>query len=390
MSQPSRAERNAAVFPSEILHLFDDTFVRSCALIEEYVARLALQVFGSSGLAAACAEAISVDEAISRARLKPEVARVPVSWIFEMLAARGWIQASRDADGRQRYRHASHVPLLDPAQTEAEQAALDPRSLPSYRIAALAAEQYPAVLRGDLPGEDALFAAAGFDAWSQYFSNANPLYAVSNAMGAIAAERALPRGASAVLELGGGLGSGAEALLEHFEQAGRGADLRPYCFTELAPPFLRRAKNTLAARFPALTFGWLDIDQPFSRASLAASRFSLVYGVNVLHVARDLAATLAQIRAVLKDDGVLVIAECARPAPGVPIYVEFVFNLLSSFRDPLLVPGWRPNGGFLTPEQWRAALEVNGFRDVKVIPEGTLVRKVHPSFVVAAIVARRA
>jgi hypothetical protein len=79
-----------------------------------------------------------------------------------------------------------------------------------------------------------------------------------------------------------------------------------------------------------------------------------------------------------------------RPFAGRPIYVELAFNLLGAFRDAVLVPGWRPNGGFLTPEQWRAALEANGFADVAVFPDIAAIRKVIPQFVVAAISARRA
>jgi hypothetical protein len=56
----------------------------------------------------------------------------------------------------------------------------------------------------------------------------------------------------------------------------------------------------------------------------------------------------------------------------------------------VLVPGWRPNGGFLTPEQWTAALDANGFEDIRIYPDIAAIRDAYPSFVVAAIVARRA
>jgi hypothetical protein len=67
-----------------------------------------------------------------------------------------------------------------------------------------------------------------------------------------------------------------------------------------------------------------------------------------------------------------------------------VFNLLDAFREPVLVPGWRPNGGFLTPEQWSGALEANGFRDVRIVPDIAVIRDFYPSFVVAAVVASKA
>ena len=70
--------------------------------------------------------------------------------------------------------------------------------------------------------------------------------------------------------------------------------------------------------------------------------------------------------------------------------VDFIFNLLESFRAPRLVDPWRPNGGFLTPEQWTAALEACGFTEVALAPDIARIRAVNPAFVVAAIVARRA
>ena len=383
---PNRAppDRRANLIPPEILPLFDDVFARSCDLIEEYVARLAAAAFRSTGLADACTEPATVGEAIARAGLVPAVARVPAAWLVATLAARGWIEQVSGAGDAARFRAAQPLPALDPEEILAAQAANDERCLPSYRIAAMAAERYPAVLRGELTGEQALFDAEGVVAWSKYFSNANPLYAVSNAIGAVAAARALAERGGAVLELGGGLGSGAEALLARLETGA----VPSYRFTEISSLFLRRAERSLRPRFRdrGLEFAPLDIDRPFG---VAPGAYALVYGVNVLHVAHDLAATLAEIRAALAPGGALVISECVRPFAGRPVYVELAFNLLASFRDPVLVPGWRPNGGFLTPDEWTRALAANGFADVRVYPDIGTIRETFPQFVVAAVTARR-
>jgi SAM-dependent methyltransferase len=384
---PHRAppDRRASLIPLEILTLLDDVFVRSCDLIEEYVARLAAAAFRSTGLADACAEPATVEEAVARAGLAPTVARVPAAWLVAMLAARGWVERVSGAGDSARFRTARPLPALDPEEILAAQAANDERCLPSYRIAATAAERYPAVLRGELTGEQALFDAEGVVAWSKYFSNANPLYGISNAIGAVAAAHALAERGGAILELGGGLGSGAEALLARLDPGAAPS----YRFTEISPLFLRRAERALGLRFRdrGLEFAPLDIDRPFG---VAPGGYALVYGVNVLHVARDLAATLAEIRKALAPGGALVISECVRPFSGRPVYVEFPFNLLASFRDPVLVPGWRPNGGFLTPEQWTQALAANGFTDARVYPDIGAIRESLPGFVVAAVTARRA
>lgn len=380
----------AALIPQELQPLFDASFTRSCALLAEYVARLSLQIFRSTGLDRACARGATLDEAMARAGLVPEIAAIPGAWLLAIVAARGWIDCAPLADGRRRYTSARALPHLDPAEIEAQQKAHDPSCLPAYRIAAIAAEHYPVVLRGELSGEEAVFAPDRIGAWLDYFSNANPSYAIANAIGAIAAARAFSPDGGSILELGGGLGSGAEALLARLHESG--ATFDAYRFTEISPQFLRRAKKNLAGKYPDdnISFGWLDIDRPFAASGVEPGAYALIYGVNVLHVARDLAATFAEIRTALAPGGALVIAECVRPFAGQPIYVELVFNLLASFRDPVLVPAWRPNGGFLTPEQWCAALSANGFADVALYPDIIALRDRYPEFVIASLTARTA
>ncbi|MBI3526449.1 MAG: methyltransferase [Betaproteobacteria bacterium] len=392
ISQRSRQDERVALYPPELLRHFDDSFIASFDLFEEYVARLTLSLFRSTGLAAACRNKATVSQAAARAGLVPGAALVPASWILTMLASRKWIDTTLGANGERLYRVEQALPALDPDEILEKQRAHDARCLPSYEIAALAAAHYPAVLRGQTSGEQALFGPAGIIPWVRYFSNDNPLYAISNTVGAIAAAQALPGGATAILEIGGGLGSGADTLLGELERSGHAAQLSSYHLTEISPLFLKRAQRYLAARHPLcrFVFSALDIDRAFSEAAIVPNTYSLVYGVNVLHVARDLAATLGELRNALSEGGMLVMAECIRPFLDTPLHLELVFNLLSSFRDAVLVPGWRPNGGFLTPEQWTAALEANGFEAVRIYPDIAAIRDAYPSFVVAAIVARRA
>ena len=390
-SQHSGNDERAALFPPELLRHFDDSFITSFGLLEEYIERLTLSLFRTTGLEAACRNETTVTQAVARAGLTPGLALVPSSWILKMLASRKWIDTKVGAHGERLYRTAQSLPVLDTDEILERQRAHDPRCLPSYEIAALAAARYPAVLHGQISGEQALFGPEGIIPWVKYFSNDNPLYAISNTVGAIAAAQALPSGAASILEIGGGLGSGADTLLGELERSGPARQIS-YHLTDISPLFLKRAQRNLAARHPLcrFVFSALDIDHAFSQAAIAPASCCLVYGVNVLHVARDLAATLSELRSALATDGTLAMAEYVRPFPDTPLHLELVFNLLSSFREAVLVPGWRPNGGFLTPEQWTAALEANGFRDIRIYPDIAAIRGAYPSFVVAAIVARRA
>jgi len=71
------------------------------------------------------------------------------------------------------------------------------------------------------------------------------------------------------------------------------------------------------------------------------------------------------------------------------IYVEFIFNLMETFRAPVLNSRYRPNGGFLTPEQWLDALQAAGFADVRMFPDIRRLRADFPDFCVGAVGASR-
>jgi hybrid polyketide synthase/nonribosomal peptide synthetase ACE1 len=221
------------------------------------------------------------------------------------------------------------------------------------------------------------------EAWAGYFSNDNPAYAISNRIAAIESARALRLTPGAVLELGGGLGSAAAALLTTLRDAGLPGAATRYRFSEVSIPFLRRAQRSLTERFPEAPFEFarLDLNRPFVEGGVVPGTYALVHAVNVVHVAQNLDFTLAEILKALAPGGALVAGECVRPFAGQPVYVELVFNLLEAFR--------RPGAGFRTPEAWTAALEAGGFTGIRIEPDVRRVRDAYPSFVIAAVAATR-
>src|SRR5258708_6607748 len=199
LSKRSGQDERAALFPPELLAHFDGAMIASFDLYEEYVSRLALVLFRTIGLEAACRSAASATEAVARAGLVTHAARVPASWILALLASRDWIARESGVDGQIRYRLGQALPFLDPEELRAAQQAHDPRCLPAYDIAALAAAHYPDVLSGRINGEQALFGEAGVIPWVKYFSNDNPMDAISNTVGAIPAAQSAAADTGAVL-----------------------------------------------------------------------------------------------------------------------------------------------------------------------------------------------
>jgi len=374
--------------PPPLRPLFDGRFLRSWDLYDEFVFRLALRIFLAADLEAATREPGNAAEIAARARFEPGRALVPLRWILRQLAARGILHEVRASGGTGWARSPEALGTLDPASVREEQAVLDPSWLPAYTLAETAARDYVPFLRGEMTGEEVLFSPARLRLWIDYFSNANGLYAVNNQIGAIAVEEWVRPAGGAILELGGGLGSAACALLERLEATARLETLREYRFTELIPAFLRRGQRELQTRFPdleCLTFAPLDMNRPFEGQGVAADSVSVVYAVNTLHVADDLLFALGEIFRALEPGGQLIVSECVRMLPGQSLSAEFIFNLMATFRSRASTSPGQPPAGFLLPGQWKAAMESAGFVDVRFLPDVSTFAERFPLFHVAAI-----
>jgi SAM-dependent methyltransferase len=384
------AQALARELPPSLAAAFGPAFIRSCRLYDEFVDRLALRVFRASGLEVAAREPGHAAELAVRARLEPERALPSIDWMLRRLAGRGILESSEAAAPRRFWLRGAAADL-DPTGVQEVQRREDSSWLPSYVLAETVAHDYPRFLRGERTGEEILFSPGRLRLWADFFSNENSLYAVNNLVGAVAVEEWLPPRPTIALELGAGLGGAATALLQRLRAGGR-ANLLEYRFTEIVPAFLRRGQRAVQTRFPdapSLRFASLDMNLPFAEQDVGPESVSLVYAVNTLHVARDLGFTLREIFGALAPGGQLVISECVRHSAPQTIAVEFIFNVLETFRSPILHPAHRPNGGFLTPGQWGAAMAAAGFTGVKVLPDLARVAARFPAFCVAAIGATR-
>ncbi len=388
---PAAAAVLQRLLPPELVPLFDASYVRLHLLYDEFIYRLVLQAVRETGLEPAMREPGTAREIAARATLEAEQALVPLDWMLRLLAARGLLEELPDG-AAPRYRSLGSLPALDPAPVREEQRRHEPSWIPAYTLAETVARDYPAFLRGEATGEEVLFSPRRLRLWIDYFSNDNGLYVVNNRMAALAVEQWLPRSGGVILELGGGLGSGAVALLDRLEAAGRLGAIAEYRFTEFVPAFLRRGEQALRARLPGsarATFGPLDMNRAFGDQGVLPGSISVVYAVNTLHVAHDLDFTLGEMLRALEPGGRLIVSECVRSQPRQPIESEFVFNLTETFRSPRLHPLYRPSGGFLTPGQWKGAMEAAGFVDIRFLPDIVRVQAEAPRFIAAAIGASR-
>jgi len=111
----------------------------------------------------------------------------------------------------------------------------------------------------------------------------------------------------------------------------------------------------------------LDLNIPFTDQKMNQDCIDVVYSVNTLHVANDLAFSLDEIYKVLRNKGILVISELIRSGEKEVLCQEFIFNLLESYYDVKLDQYLRPIPGFLTPEYWKRSFKRAGFKNIELI-----------------------
>lgn len=362
-----------SVLDQDVRHLFPADFVVCSELFDLYIVQKILEVFKTNRIGDAVAAGKRTEEIVSDSGFANQ-AFVPMDWMIQKLRAEG-------------LPNGEPLPEPSPARYKDEALSINPRCAPSFAIVEALASQTPEYFRGQKTGEEILFAPNRISLWSDYFSNDHLLYAVNNRVGAEALVRALPEGKARILELGGGLGSAASAIVERLAEGGDLERVEEYILTDVVPMFLGRAERTLCearSEFP-LVVQRADINKPLTQQGIAPESMDIVYAVNTIHVAQDLSKTLGFIWDVLKPGGSAVFSECMRPYANQPVYIEFIFNFLAAFRDVKIDAANRPVHGFLTPACWRNSLAAARFRDVRILPDVDKIKERYAYFFAAAV-----
>ena len=312
----------------------------------------------------------------------PPQARKPLAWMLPFLALEGLLRRTGD------HYALEGEPDLDLAGIRALVDLEAPGHGTNFDLLDGVRSHIPPFFTEGKGGDGLLFDLALFPLWLAYFRNGNLAYFPNNLLTLLALREGLPEGAR-ILELGGGAGSFAQLVAQRGAEEGWISRIADYRFTDVAPTFLRRAQRDLKTAAPGLplSFSALDMNRPLGDQGIGAGSLDVIVGVNVLHVARDLEATLRDLRGCLKPGGRLVLGECLKPDLDTPLYLEFFFSFIKSFTEVTLDPHWRPRHGFLTPEAWHGALRQAGYTHIEHIPPPRPLMDQHPSFTVGAMTA---
>jgi hypothetical protein len=173
--------------------LFTVQLHRSCELADVYTLELVLDLLRGWRIDELLeAPATAADAA---ARLGFVEAFLPAfEWLLRRAAVAGALEALPAAGGFPVY--AARGPLPPPRRDALRAVGIevDPSNAATLDLLDAAAAIYPAVARGEVDGETALFAPARAELWARYFDNRNPVYAVNNRVAGAAAAARLPVG----------------------------------------------------------------------------------------------------------------------------------------------------------------------------------------------------
>lgn len=298
-----------------------------------------------------------------------------LDWLLEFLAFNGLLE--KEAPGG-RYRLTPDGPGETSGAIADAILRLDKDWEVFLRLMTLAADDYPAFLKGEKRGVDILFSADRIQCWHDYFCNKYSAYTAFNELGAVAvaqeaaASPAPGNGGVDLLEIGGGTGGATVRLLDLLARHDERGRIKSYVFSDIAPSFLRWGAGVLAEKLDSQiprSLKRIDLNSDLAAQGLAKGSFDLVYGVNTLHVVKNLRRTLGDIRASLRPGGALIACEVARPGRGIPVFLELLFCLLESYTNIEKDPDCRSSFGFLTKEEWRKAFELSGFREIELLDD---------------------
>jgi acyl transferase domain-containing protein/acyl carrier protein/SAM-dependent methyltransferase len=160
-----------------------------------------------------------------------------------------------------------------------------------------------------------------------------------------------------ILEIGAGTGGTTAAVLPVLRRYA----VEEYCYTDVSKAFVMYAEQQFRPHMPGLTTAIFDVSKPLASQSIAPNRYDVVIAANVLHATRDITEAVRNAKAVLKNQGVLLLNEIS----AWSLFNHLTFGLLEGwwlYEDAAVrLPGC-PG---LAPEQWRQVLTQEGFEDIQ-------------------------
>lgn len=191
----------------------------------------------------------------------------------------------------------------------------------------------PAILKGEQLPTDTLFPDGSMELVEKIYKH-NPIADFFNEILADSIlshiEERLTQDASTkikILEIGAGTGGTSATVFRKLYESQLDKKVQEYCYTDLSQAFLRHAEEQYAPQSPYLKGKIFNVEQSPEQQDFHLGSYNIVIATNVLHATRNIRQTLRNAKALLCNNGCLLINELSQNT----LFHHLTFGLLEGW-----------------------------------------------------------
>ncbi|CAL8113280.1 unnamed protein product [Orchesella dallaii] len=168
------------------------------------------------------------------------------------------------------------------------------------------------------------------------------------------------RGIIRFLEIGAGTGSTTKRVLPIFDEFKARFH---YTYTDISPAFFIKAQPMFESYGKKMEYAVLNIEEDPLAQGFIPNHYDIVMASNVLHATKNLSDSVKNVRALLKNSGLLLMVETLEPIREYDV----VFGLLDGFWrfDDYNI---RPDYPIASAETWEMVCKKEGYDRCKSFP----------------------
>ncbi|WP_336078347.1 SDR family NAD(P)-dependent oxidoreductase [Paenibacillus sp. 203] len=222
----------------------------------------------------------------------------------------------------------------------------------------------PEILTGKIPATDIIFPNSSMKLVEGIYKNSPAADYFNEVLGDIVVSylneriKHNPSVPIRIIEIGAGTGGTSALVFQKLEPYRE--HIQEYCYTDKSRAFLLHAQKEYGPKNPYLTYQIFNVEESAQGQDIDTGGYDIAIATNVLHATRNIRQTLRNVKAALRENGLILINEIS----GNSLLNHLSFGLLEGwwlYNDPeLRIPG-SPG---LYPESWQKVLEMEGFRSV--------------------------